>query len=154
MTFSRVSEKYAYEGKLIYHHGEESFCYEPFLGTGFSLMLGCSYLELDISVNTMEIINVSGLCPKRLWISRTLLLPLNIVPGSVKFYSEEELVSGTGKYLSEYMPIYFDESSNWCCISNDPDAIPDQNIEFLKDCIISLSEGEFIALWLRPEYRR
>lgn len=144
---------YANEGILIYIEKEQSFCSKPFLTSDFTLMLGCAYLGLDVSLSSMEILNVSGLCPQHLWIPKKLALPRVVVAGSVILETSDDWMNGTGIDLFEKAPIYYDRKTNWCCVSNNLDEPPDQNIEFSKGCILSFASGKFIALWLNPTYQ-
>jgi len=151
MTFSRDSDKLIYDGILTYFENE--FSYEPIRGSDYTIMLGCSYLGLDISINTNRIINITGYCSKHTWIPKALVLPDDIVVGAVRFNSDEELLRGLGEYLFEEIPIYYDKTTNWCCITKNLDVKSDENIEFARNCILSLSKGKFVALWLNPEYK-
>lgn len=150
MKFSLSCTKDCSIGKPTYICEEESFYFDPYIQSDFTLMLGCSYLGLNISTESKCIINLSGLCPKHLWQPQKLSPPEDIVKGSAVVEGNEVLISGTGKDLLEQSFVFYDQESNWCCIKTIDDVRPDLNIEFATNCILSLSKGNFIALWVKP----
>lgn len=113
-------------------------------------MLGCSYLGLNISSKSRCIINFSGLCPKHLWQLQKLNPPKDKSKGAAMIEGNEVLISGTGEYLLEKSIVFYDQESNWFCIKTIDDVCPDCNIEFATNSILSLSKGNFVALWVKP----
>jgi len=139
-------------GGPIYILEEESFNFKPYVESDFTLMLGCSYLGLNISTKTKALVNISGLCPKRIWKCEKLNVPQNVVKGNVILVTDEILMSGTGKDLLTNTVILYDSENNWFCIKPNYDIQSDLKIQFADNCILCLSKGRFAELWIKPKF--
>jgi len=131
---------------------EQSFFFDPSLESDFTLMLGCSYLGLNIFLKSRMLVSFSGYCPKHLWHEEILQPPQRVVSGMVVIECNDTLISGAGIYLFEQTNLFYDKNSNWCCVKALNNIQADVNIEFAPNCVISLSGGNFVALWFKLIY--
>lgn len=148
MEFSFIPDENNDNRKIIYHDDESSFDMSESLFSDFSLMIGCIYLGLDICLNSLQIVNISGYCPSHLWINRKLSLPSDIKEGVVKIKTDEDFCSGTGTYLYDDSKIYYDTNNNFCYIECVKNQDADCNIKFCNNGIISLYRNKLVGIWI------
>jgi hypothetical protein len=141
----------AVDGKVIYIKREHSFIVKPFRNTDISIFI--KDLGIDIESIGMRALGVGGYHPDGgSWIRKelnppraeegALILEADIEPGRGDFRLPESLEFKT----------YYDEKSGWVCIGNCEKSKDSQTVEFLKNCIAVLEDGNLIALWLKPVF--
>lgn len=135
---------------VVYSKQERSFDMDISLSADFTLMLGCSYLGLDVNLSSMEAVNVSGFCPSDTWIKKDLCVPAATRQGTIKIISESDLCSGTGIYLFDKADIYFDENSGWCYIDGRTGFPPEYNAQFCENAVFGLCGDILVGIWIRP----
>lgn len=137
--------------KVIYLNEEHSFCMDVFLDTDYTLMLGCVYLGLDVDLSSMDVVNISGVCPNYTWKKKNLCPPIATQQGTIKIISgisESDLCPGTGIYLFDKTDMYFDENSGWCYIDCKVELHPEVNVQFCENTIFSLSGNDLVGIWV------
>ncbi len=135
--------------KVIYLNQEHSFDMDISLYTDFTLMLGCAYLGLDVTLSSLEVVNVSGFCPSNGWIRKTLCSPIATQQGTIKIVPEIDLCNGTGTYLFDEADVYFDENSGWCYIDGKMKLLPEYNVQFCENAIFSLCGNVLVGIWIQ-----
>jgi len=156
MIFIENKRTIEIDTKLYFRKKEESFDTEPANCGDFTIMIGVHYLGIDISLDTMEVISIRGYCDRASWINdnnmrlnkQTKKCAIKVKPSE----SEDWWFRGAATDLLENIPIYFNKNTNWVCIGTTNNEQYDTCIEFINNCIMCLSNGEFRALWLNPEF--
>lgn len=75
MRFYIKYENTAFYGSPQYILDDESFFYDPWNDTDFSIYIGDSYLSLDIILKSGEVKQLSGFSPRNNWIERSFSVP-------------------------------------------------------------------------------
>ena len=148
MKFEVASQHQAEKRKVIYSNQEQCFDMDRSLHTDFTLMLGCAYVGLDVSLSSMEVVNISGFCPTDTWIKKTLHAPIPTRLGTIKIVSRLDLCNGTGTYLFDDADVYFDENSGWCYIDGKMKLSPEQNVQFCENVLFSLCGNFLVGIWI------
>ena len=130
MNFNIISKNKTLIGQPTYCIKENSFSYEPWENTDFSIMIGKAYNSLDVSLNTQEILHLSGCNPKENWIEQKLEIPQSN-QGVLNVVFENAQVSGTGEYYIENWLTYYDKQTGWICIG-DTESFGADSVEFAK----------------------
>ena len=145
-----IEFKSAYDERdIVYHAVEQEFDMNSSIYTDFTLMVGCGYLGIDVSLLSSEIVGISGFCPQKLWISSSLYPPNIKENGVVKIQSNDELCSGTGISLFDDAQIYYDNKNKYCYIDGHTKLVPKHNIRLGKNAIISLCGKIITGIWIR-----
>ncbi len=155
MLFDIVYENKKFNKVPIYNLVEKSFIYEPFEDSDFSLMLGASYVGLDINIKTMLAVQVSGYSPKSTW-KLTSSSPPNADSGSLVLFSSEILFSGTGiDYYEFNKNVFYNKRNGWICIG---DTSWDNSnaccVAFENNTIAVVKNKKLVALWIKPIFQR
>lgn len=137
------------KAKILYSEKDRGFITKPDYITHFTLMIGCGYLGFDINLESMQLMTITGLCPKEIWNKAKLNPPKIIEEGKIFIRTEKKWISGAGDSLREDTPIYFCEKNKWICLGNKN--INDYNcsVKFMENAIISLNNEKFEALWIK-----
>jgi len=139
---------------ILYWEEDRSIITEPnYFPTHFTLMTGCVYLGMDINLDNMQLMGITGFCPRSAWDGEILVPPNNIEEGRVFIKTKRNWMPGMGDDLAEETPIYFCEENNWICIGDKDINNYDCNVKFMENAIISLKNNEFKALWINPIYK-
>lgn len=141
------------KANVLYYEDDRGFTTEPDYITHFTLMTGCAYLGLDINLDNMQIMTITGFCPKNSWNRQKLVLPTQIEEGRILVKTKKQWLQGMGDYLAKETEIYFSEESNWLCIGDKNVKNYNCNIKFMNNAIISLKDNEYKALWINPIYK-
>ncbi len=149
MEFEIILREIEKERQVLYFNQEQSFDMNIIEPSHYSLMLGCAYLGLDFSLNSLEIVNISGFCPNNLWINKSLVPPNILEYGIIKIIKTDDLVEGAGEYLFDKSVIYYDTTNNYCYIDAKTGMYPDRYIQVFKNVIISLCNQKLVGLWIK-----
>lgn len=149
MRFITLLEPKSDERQVLYLADERSFGMDVFLPSDFTLMTGCAYLGLDVSLTNSQIVNLSGFCPKDTWTRKELTPPDTSEAATILFVADLELVSGAGMYLYDNSQAYFDESNHWCYIELEPKQTPDRSVRFCKNAILSFCGDALLGVWIQ-----
>lgn len=144
----KINEK-SKKFSLVYREEDFSFDIEPHNDNGFtSIMINDLQLEID---EEGEIIYVWGLCPL-IKFKETNVTPKNYKSSSLVALFEKPPNPGISYRLNEKerWPIYINKKEGWICIGN-LETNENQMVEFIPNCIASLSNQEIKAIWLKPK---
>lgn len=133
---------------VVYTKKDCSFDMNEHLYSDFTLMLGCSYLGLDVLIASAEIVNISGFCHSNNWISRFLCPPAKVKRGTVKIIPESDLCGGTGMDLFYETPIFFDESKNLCYIEGNETLKSDCDVQIFDNVVFSMCGQTLVGVWI------
>lgn len=149
ITFSaEYSEVLRSCGTPIYLDDEQSLSYAPFDSTAdFSIMLGTSYVGLDVDSQTGLVSQISGFAPKREWIERALRLPL-APKGNLYAHLGIPAVKGAGARYEGKWPIYFCSTNGCLCIGSPAPKIRVQRVQFCNGIIAELKNSKIVSLWV------
>jgi hypothetical protein len=136
-------------GRLVYRRSERSLDVEPKPGRGVaSLLVNDVQIEVD---EDGRLIYVWGFCPHESWVSAKLDPP-TATAGRLQ-YVDSAIVPGVSKRLNadKRWAVSHDPSSQWLCIGDQ--SFRGEMIAFAPGAIATLSDGEIVNLWLRPDTR-
>ena len=150
--FSVKYKEIEYEGMLIYDLKESTFYYEPWNDVDFSIILGSSYIGLDLNLYENKILQMSGYSSKRNWIKKRLTIPDGSTGELYISKLDKNWFSGSGVIYDISTNIYFDINTGWICIGNLFEEVSYKNVvEFAKDSIAVINnEGVLLSLYIRP----
>ena len=153
------SKAEALAGTLLYRAAEHSIDFEPAArasleeraGSHGSTSLLVGTLQLEVAVETAELLFPWGLFPKTRWEIGTLQAP-NFTSGRVRLASAEPLKPGVSHAVpaGESWRIVRDGISGWICVGEtfvDREAIA---VEYATDAALVLVGDQLVSLWLRP----
>lgn len=151
MWFNYFYESLSYVGELQYIKEEESLYYEPWIKNDFSIMLGAAYTDLNALSETGEVVQLSGLNPKKLWIEKTLLFP-DARKGKLLFKSEQPLLRGTGVDYATNWKTFYDPLANCICIGDAMITPECDCVEFCNGVVAVLKKKELLSVWARIKF--
>ena len=138
------------KGNLVYSLPEQSFYYEPWLDNNFTVILGNSYLGIDIDLTNNHAVQVSGFSPIALWKKQRLVLPKCIV-GTIRVETDSTFVSGTGVSYGEDWPSYYDNIQEVVCLGDTSCFSTDVCVNFAGGCFAVInSSHQLKSVWLKP----
>lgn len=143
----RVVEKLRLEGSGVQYYEQDGSIdtIGPYREGGASFLVN----DLNIEFNEQnEAVSVWGYCPRIGWIASRVLPPPSIVGDLI---STEDLVPGVSRRitpLESFWPVLFDEQSSWLR-AGDASVALDCAVQFRRDCIVGVSQGRIVGLWLR-----
>lgn len=137
------------EGKLIYTKHEYSFDFLPNVSADYAILIG--YINLTFNSETKLARQIWGYEPYTVWEHRKLTPPNAIKTGLI---IEEDIESGDIMRIFEAgeLKSYFDPSNGWVCIGELSTFEDKEVVEFARNTIVVLKDGEIISLWLRPAF--
>ena len=148
MKFSfRIDESIELKEKIIYSESGEFDCF-PNMNTDIIVLI--QYLNIGFDSQDNSAKQIWGLNHKASWITKRLRTPES---RKGKLYVSEDINSGDSKRLSKFgKETYFDPESGWICMGKYQNIGKYDNVEFLKNVIASLGDGELKALWINPNF--
>jgi len=151
MKFIFKEESIKNTQEIYYFANDVSFTCEEWNQCDFTIMIGCAYIGIDISLYNKQVLQISGACPKQAWIKKKLEPPNQLKEGKIYLETKEEFSKGTGIYLTDRnIPIYFDIKNNCICIGNYNVKDSDCNVKISSNLIISLSKDKIKSIWINP----
>lgn len=135
-------------GVPIYLEDEQSLSYVPFDQTAdYTIMLGSSYIGLDVNSQTGLVSHISGFLPQHKWIKRTLHLPKAPI-GKLYAQLRTPMIKGGGMRYKGEWPIYYCPPSRCLCIGNPTPTIGLQSVQFCNGTIAELDNSQIVSLWV------
>lgn len=141
------------KSKVIYYDKEEGITTEPYYQTNFTIMTGGAYVGLDINLDNMQLLAISGSCPKNTCIFELIEPPKNIDSASIIIDTKENWLEGMGTYIQENNTIYYNSKNNWFCIGEKDNNKYDCSVKFMENVILCLENNKFKALWFNPIHK-
>lgn len=152
MKFIIKYKKQEFLGRPIYFSEQMSFMYEPWRENNYSLMLGAAYTSLDINLEDMTAVQISGCNPKRIW-KKCNLTPPTAKEGVLNFVTDEELLPGSGFDYSDDWQTLYNPKNGWICLGNPYYNNLFECVKFARDTIAVVQEGKLTALWVCPVFK-
>ena len=149
MKFKPSENLQIIEGKLIYTKYDYSFDFLPNVSADYSILIG--YINLTFNSETRLARQIWGYEPYTVWENKRLIPPNSIKTGLM---IEENIESGDARRIIEVEKLksYFDPSNGWVCIGELSTFEDKQAIEFARNTIVVLKDGEIVSLWLKPAF--
>lgn len=152
MFFEVILYKKSFTKTPIYDYKELSFYYEPWGNCDISLMLNDSYVGIDVDVNTMAAIQISGVSPYTNWLRKNIIPP-RAYPGDLIIKNITEKTHGIGyDYNDISTKISYNKTNGWICMGIEKKDGVDC-VEFEKNTIAVVDNGKLIAIWIKPVFR-
>lgn len=139
-----------YDGYAQYVIEEDSFYYDPWNDIDFSIIVGKGYNSLDINLNTVNVLQLTGFNPIKNWVPQSLVVPKSKT-GFLKVYISEDQQKGSGIQYVDDWKTYYDEKSGWICIGN-PQCENALAVEFAKNTLAVIVNSDLKAVWIRPKF--
>jgi hypothetical protein len=143
-------------GQLLYRHAEYSIDFVPSsneltarVGSSGTGSISIGTLQLEVSIDTGEILFPWGLLPHTRWIDRPMAVP-NALPGRLFLSDISVLVPGGAVDLpgGGTWQTHFDSESGWLYTSGDDTA--DVVVKFAANSGASIASEQLTGLWLKP----
>lgn len=135
-------------GFPIYLEDEQSLSYVPFDHTAdFTIMLGSSYIGLDVNSQTGLVSQISGFVPKHTWSNHELYLPM-AQKGKLYAQLATPMIKGGGIRYGGEWPVKFCSMSKCLCIGNPMHGDQNERIQFCNGVIAELDNSKIISLWI------
>lgn len=138
-------------GIPIYRKSEQAFDFEPYYNSDFSLMLGASYVGLEINLNNSKVLCLSGVSPTKVWKKDKIILP-NYKKGTLFVEGLENCFHGMGKETHNQFTAFYDKKSGWIYFASDIKSEELNCIMFAKDTIIALDDETIVSIWIKPKF--
>lgn len=138
-------------GTPIYRKSEQSFDFEPWGNSDFSLMLGSSCIGLEINLNNKRLLYLSGLSPIKTWKKDKVVLP-NFKKGALFIENSEDYAPGTGIETNNQFTAFYDKKTGWICFHSERLPEYDNCIMFANNTIAALSNNVIVSIWIKPKF--
>lgn len=152
MWFSISYSKRNLYGKPVYLRDEESLLFEPWQRSDFAIMTGAAYTSLDVDIESGQAVGFSGLNPQRTWVKQRLSPPKAEI-GKLLVHTDKEMMRGTGVGYAENWKTFYDDQTNWICMSENLLFDNCDHVLFANDTIASLKGTELVAIWAKIEMK-
>lgn len=146
-------------GSVVYRRRDQSIDFEPAdraalemrRGAQGSASLLIGTLQLELGVESRQILFPWGLCPQASW-SRGTIGRVTSQAGELFLSAGVALRSGVSRRLREegWKEPVFDVKSGWLSIGDLLPVFAPTYIEFASNCIAALVENELVSLRLKP----
>jgi len=117
-----------------------------------SLMVD-GYLSLDVGIPSGFLYKLDGLHPQTAW-RRGRLPAIQPEPCGMRARIDEELIPGVGYTLvpeGQWITIH-DVASGWIYVGPEAIVPAERHIGFAANTVAALTDGQLLAIWLRPEF--
>ena len=149
--FSVLYKNINFLGEAQYIDDESSFYYKPWNYVDYALVIGNGYNSLDVNLKTMNVVQLTGLNPKRNWIKKNLSVPY-AQPGELLVLLNENYQGGTGVQYAKNWETYFNLDTGWICIGNPNYASTDKAVIFANNTVAVVREKTLLSVWIRPRF--
>jgi hypothetical protein len=134
-------------GKIVFDKTNCSLGYPD--GKSVIVTVGISFAGFEIDLKTNEIIAVSGMLPRSIWIEKRLKNPIpkrkaTLIVEPVGFLLQPRMMIQLGRQLD----IYYDKKSGWCCIGSCKHKEYDDVYQIAENAMIVLQNEELSSLWI------
>lgn len=151
MRFIITYENIVFNGQAQYLKDEYSFFYDPWNDVNFSILIEHGYNSLDIKLENGRVLQVTGINPNYNWIEKELVAPV-FQRGILTVSFDEKCQEGTGiQYASDWQT-YFNYKTGWVCIGNPDCNIKSKSVEFAKNSVAVIDNGQLSSIWIRPQF--
>lgn len=138
-------------GTPIYRKSEQSFDFEPYISSDFSLMLGTSYTSLEINLSEKKVMYLSGLSPTKTWIRKKVILP-QFKKGTLYIEDLEDCLPGMGIETNNKFSTNYDKETGWIFFYSSDVMEYKQCVMFAHNIIVALNNDIVSALWIKPNF--
>lgn len=138
-------------GVPIYINSEQSFDFEPYVNSNFSIMLGSSYTSLEINLNNEKVLYLSGFNPTIMWKKGKVVLP-NYKKGTLFIENLEDCFPGMGVETHNQFITSYDKKNGWLCLYSDYKSEYDHCVMFTRNTIVALNNNIIVAIWIKPKF--
>lgn len=146
MKFSYNKQENIVQGNVIYNVDESTFDYVPRQFGDISILIG--YLNLVFDSETRKACQVWGFNPQVTWIDKKLDKP---IAHEGDLILEEDYEAGDNVRLinAGEWSTYYDTTKRLVCIGNEKITKEDVVIEFAKNILVALKDGNISSIWLQ-----
>ena len=151
IRFTVAYENIVFKGQAQYLKDEYSFFYNPWSNVNFSILIEKGYNSLDIELETGRVLQVTGVNPNYNWIEKELVNPV-FQRGILTVSFDEKHSEGTGIQYANDWQTYFNYKTGWVCIGNPDCNTESKCVEFAKDSVAVIDNGQLSSIWIRPQF--
>jgi len=146
MFFTFIECDFGFTGELLYLRDEDSLSYHPWnTNVGVSIICG-AYTGLDTICETGLIAQLSGLCPKSVWIPMKSKMP-QAIKGNLTAHFDSPPMRGTGVDYDTSWKAYYSKKDSSICIGDYHVFDSDMCVEFASGLVAVLRNGQLTAVW-------
>ena len=138
-------------GIPIYRKSEQAFDFEPYYNSDFSLMLGESYVGLEINLNNGKALCLSGVSPTKAWKKDKIVLP-DYKKGTLFVEGLENCYQGMGIETHNQFTAFYDKEGGWIYFVSDIKSENPNYIMFANNTIIALDNEAIASIWIKPKF--
>jgi hypothetical protein len=161
MKFEWQKSGASLDGELLYRAGEYSIDFEvacdaPLaerVGSAGNTSLSFATLQVEVGIEHGELLYPWGLFPNTCWQVGNLTVPA-LQAGRVRVVvGEDPLQAGVAVLFSDSSawPVVWDPNSGWICFGNVTSRFDAIAIEYAKNSVAVIADGQLLSLWLRPK---
>jgi len=141
-----------FKGNPVYIKSEKSFSYQPWNNCNYSLMIGSGYNSLDVNLDKMKVVHLSGLNPMETWQKGKVSVPTS-KSGILMLKKESEFLPGTGMTYAEGWTTTFDKVTGWIHIGKTLSISQCNCVEFAANTIAAVHRGNLVAILIKPVFK-
>lgn len=139
-------------GESQYLNNEQSFFCDPWNDVDFSIILGNSYCGLDLKLDTLKAMQISGVNPKYNWIHQDLSAPKAPI-GELLVQGDPSIFEiGMGVHYADDWKTYYSPHSGWVCIGNTVFGDDCNAVTFANNTIAVVKNTMLWAIWVKPKF--
>lgn len=138
-------------GFPIYRKSEQSFDFDPYVSSNFSLMLGASYTSLEIDLSDKKVLYLSGLSPQKSWIRTKIVLP-QFKKGTLYVENLKDCLHGMGIETINNFNVNYDKKTGWIFFYSSDEIEYNQCVMFARNTIVALNNDVISAIWVKPNF--
>lgn len=150
-VFFHVSnQKMSIPGKVSFD--KESCCLGYPDGKTIIVGFGVSYAGFEIDPKSHEIVAISGLMPRSIWVSTKLKEPTKKEEATLVMESKG-FILGPRQLIqaNRRVDTYYDNKTGWCCIGEKRIRKYDECYQIMSNAIVVLRGEEVSGLWIQLE---
>lgn len=151
MRFIVTYENIVFNGEAQYLKDEYSFFYDPWNDVNFSILIENGYNSLDVKLKNGRVLQVTGINPNYNWIEKELVAPV-FQQGILTVLFDEKCQEGTGIQYASDWKTYFNYKTGWVCIGNPECNTESKSVEFAKNSVAVIDNGQLSSIWIRPQF--
>lgn len=148
MFFTCCERNFTFTGELLYLQDEYSLFFDPpNKNVGMSILCG-EYTSLDTVCETGNVVHISGLSAKRVWISTDAKMP-KAKKGELVAHFDNPPLKGIGIEYDRSWNTYYNKKSTCICIGDYCSLNNDNCIEFANGIVAVVRNNQLAAIWAR-----
>lgn len=113
------------------------------------MSIGIGFAGVEINPSTKQIIGLSGLLPRSIWLKKNFKTPTPSLKGEISIETKGvELRNKTYIQINKQSDTYYNPKTGWICIGEYKTYSIDDVVEFLENAYLVIRDNKIISMWI------